>query len=298
MKKPAPLRKGDRVAIVSPASKIAPELIDGAVAALRNEGFKPVVMPHAKGVCGSFSGTAQERLADLQSALDDDRIRAILCSRGGYGAVHLLEELNQLPKEKFDKWLIGFSDITVLHALWHKKGVASMHGAMAKYIGRGADGFDCYTHELDMLCGERPMLTFGSHEFNHRGFVRGEIVGGNMAVLGGLIGSEFDPIEPGDILFIEDIAEHIYKVERMLWKLRLRGVFEKIGGVIVGQFTEYKPSADYQTMEMMIDSFFRDYTFPLAYNAPVGHVEANHPLLLGAEATLPVAPSMVTIAYN
>jgi len=295
---PAPLKEGDKVAIVSPASKINPLLIDAAVAQLRREGFDAEVMPHAKGECGSFSGTVAERLCDMRNALEDGDVRAVLCSRGGYGAVHLLGELDGLPAEAFDKWLIGFSDITALHALWGKKGVASMHGAMTKYIGKGPRGFRFYDKELDVLRGGKCDASFACHDANVDGVAMGKIAGGNLAVLGGLIGTPFDPIKPGCILFIEDIAEPIYKVERILWQLRLKGVFDVIGGLMVGQFTEYSPSADHASVEDMMESFFRDYSFPRAYGLPIGHIDDNHPLLLNTMATLTVTSASTTLTYR
>ena len=295
---PPPLHRGDKVAILSPASRIDPALVDAAAAQLAREGFDPVVMPHAKGVCGSFSGTCEERIADLQMALEDDAVRAILCSRGGYGAVHLLPSLDRLPASMFGKWLVGFSDITALHALWRRKGFASLHAAMAKHIGRGPVGFSCYEGELGILRGCGAHQSFGTHIYNMCGQASGTIVGGNLAVLGGLIGTPYDPVLPGCILFVEDIAEPIYKVERILWQLKLRGVFDSIAGLMVGQFTDYRPSADHASMEDMMERFFRPYAFPRAYGLPIGHIEDNHPLLLGCRATLSVTPASVNVEYD
>lgn len=293
---PAALKAGDRIAIASPASKIDPALIDAAASALAVEGFEVEVMPHAKGVCGSFSGSAAERLGDMRQALEDESVRCVLCSRGGYGAVHLLEELDRLPERCFDKWLVGFSDITALHALWGRKGVASMHGAMAKYIGRRGD-FACYDREMAILMGASADCAFEGSRFNRPGEAEGMVVGGNMAVLGGLIGTPFDPIVPGAILFIEDIAEPIYKIERMLWQLRLRGVFDRLGGLLVGQFTEYRPSADHEGMEQMIARAVEGYEFPVAMTLPVGHIEENHPLLLNRRAKMRVDAEGVKLSY-
>jgi len=295
---PAPLRKGDKVCIVSPASKIDPVLIDNACDALRREGFVPSVMPHAGGAFGSFSGTVDERLADMQAALADDEVKALLCSRGGYGTVHLLEALDRMPSRMFDKWLIGFSDITALHALWRKKGMVSLHGAMAKYIGRGSGGFGCYDEEMAILRGERPVMRFEGHLLNRAGETRGLVTGGNVAVMGGLIGTPYESVTPGSVLFIEDIAEPIYKVERILWQLKLQGVFDRIGAVLVGQFTDYRPSADHASMEEMLERFFRPYGFPVAYGLPIGHIEENHPLIMGAEATVKVTSACVEISYR
>lgn len=293
---PQALRPGDKVAIVSPASKIDPVLIDAAASRLRNEGFAVEVMPHAKGESGSFSATARERLSDMVMALEDDDVRCVLCSRGGYGAVHLLEGLDRLPAACFDKWLVGFSDITALHALWGHKGVASLHGAMAKYIGRG-DEFACYGRELEVLKGGDAGCSFGAHALNRHGSAEGRLTGGNLAVMGGLIGTRFDPVGDGDVLFIEDIAEPIYKVERILWQLRLKGVFGRLGGLLVGSFTEYRPSADYVRVEEMVAEFSKGLGFPVAMGLPIGHIDNNHPLLLNRRVLVDVGNEGVSIAY-
>lgn len=293
---PPPLRDGDRVAIVSPASKIDPALIDGAALRLEAEGFVPVVMPHAKGVCGSFSGTASERLADMRTALEDEDVRCVLCSRGGYGAVHLLPALDLLPAPLFNKWLVGFSDISALHALWRRKGVASLHAAMTKYIAMGEE-FPSYRRELDLLRGAPAGCSWDSHPYDRPGEVTAMVTGGNFAVIGALAGTPFSPIVPGCILMVEDVAEPIYKVERMLWQMRLSGDLARLGALIVGQFTEYRPSADWQTMEDMIRRNVEDYGFPVSFGAPFGHIADNRPLVLNRRATLKVQSGGVTLSY-
>jgi muramoyltetrapeptide carboxypeptidase len=293
---PRGLRPGDKIAIVAPASKINPDLIDAAAAQLTREGFRVEVMPHAKGTFGSYSGTADERLADLHTALTDPEVACVLCARGGYGAVHLLPQLDTIPAHCFNKWLVGFSDITALHSLWQRKGVASLHGAMTKHLGCGTD-FACYNSELAILCGASPDCHFPAHPFNRPGTATGMLVGGNMAVMGGLIGTPFDPILPGSVLFIEDIAEPIYKIERLLWQLKLKGTFDNLAALLVGQFTDYKPSADHTDMYSMIRSMVADYHFPVAFNLPVGHIEQNHPLLLNHPVTATITPTSLTLSY-
>lgn len=305
---PPALGRGNRVAIVSPASKIDPTLIDGAAAALESDGFECVVMPHAKGANGSFSGLASERLSDLEKGLADPAVNAIICSRGGYGAVQLLEKLDRLPKECFNKWLVGFSDITALHCLWTRKGYASLHGAMAKYIGRGS-GFPYYETEMEVLRGGNLTLMADTHPFNRYGCAEGVVTGGNLAVLGGLIGTPYDPFESvytaeavaRPMLFIEDIAEPIYKVERILWQLHLRGVFRRVSAVLVGQFTEYRPSADHPDMYTMMHRFFGSIDMPdipIVYDLPVGHIEANSPILFGCPTIVEATPSGITITQR
>lgn len=289
---PQPLATGDRVAIVSPASVIDHALVDGAAVTLRELGFEPVVMPHALGTRGSYSGSRDERLADMLSALRDPSVRAVLCSRGGYGAVHLLEDLRD-DIARDPKWLIGFSDISALHALWMSRGVTSIHGSMAKQLALGPD--TTATRRLtDLLAGRRPALTWEAtpEAANRAGSVTAPLSGGNLAVLDALVGTPYNALRPGHILFIEDIAEPVYKIERMLYHLRLAGILGSLAGLVVGRFTDYRPDCNHASMEAMIADMVAGYGYPVAFGAPIGHIgEDNMPVLHGAVTTLTVTDS-------
>lgn len=287
---PAPLRRGDTIAICSPAGKIDPKIVNGAIEVLRGQGYEIKLMPHALGEYGSFSGTPEERYADLRDAFADPDVRAILCSRGGYGVVHILDRLDKLPLADDPKWVIGFSDISALHALMARKGIASVHSSMCAHIKEGAADPDNEAL-LDILGGGRPVHIFDSHDFDRPGIATGRLVGGNVAVLADLVSTPFDLIQPDTILFIEDIAEPIYKIERILYQLRLSGVLGRLRGLIVGQFTDYKPSDDHPDMESMIRAAVAPYDYPVAFNVPVGHVDHNIPLIESATVTLKVSPS-------
>lgn len=287
---PAPLKKGDKIAIVSPAGKIAHEKVDGAVRELAAQGWQPIVMPHALGEYGSYSGTPDERFNDLRDALADPDVRAILCSRGGYGVVHILDRLAALPLADDPKWIIGFSDISALHALMASKGIASIHSPMAAQIMKGTDDPDTAAL-FAILRGDRPAYTFPSHQYDRRGIATGTLLGGNLAVLAELINTPYDILRPDTILFLEDVSEPIYKIERIFYQLRLSGLLDNIKGLIVGQFTDYKPDATYDDMETMIRDAIAPYDFPVAFNVPVGHVDHNLPLIESAKVTLKVSPS-------
>lgn len=294
---PRPLVQGDKIAIVSPSGPIKAELIDSAAAVLTRMGYEPVIYPHAKGKYGHFSGTHAERFVDLRDAFADPEIRAILCSRGGYGVVHNLDSLAKLPLRDDPKWVIGFSDISALHALLSSKGIASIHASMAKQVQLGDEHPD-NAPLFDILTGTMPSYTFEPHYYNHPGTATGRLLGGNLAVLADLINTPFDIIRPGTILFIEDIAEPIYKVERIMYQLRLSGVLEHLGGLIVGQFTEYRADDNHKTMEDMIAEMVAPYKFPIAFNVPVGHVDHNVPLVESSLATLTVAADSVTLTMT
>ncbi len=291
---PPLLTPGDTVALASPASAIDPALIQGACDALRAEGFTPLVMPHAAGRSGSFSGTAAQRLADMQSAIDDAAVKAVLCTRGGYGAVHLLSEL----KMHRPVWIIGFSDISALHAACLRSGWLSIHSSMAKELTlRRCEGNDANRRLFAILrTGHMPAIGFAPHPLNHPGQACGTLVGGNLAVINGLASTPFDVMNtPDPILVLEDVAEPIYKVERVLWRLRLSGALARLRGLVIGQFTDYRPSADHTDMYSMIASALDGLRIPVAFNAPIGHIDGNLPFVSGLRVRLTVSSNSSTI---
>lgn len=293
---PRSLGPGAKIAIVSPSSIIKPQNVYNALPVLRDRGWEPVVSPHAFDRHGSFAGTADNRYSDLAEALTDPEVDAILCSRGGYGAVHLLERLARLPLEDTPKWLIGFSDISALHALLTSRGIASIHAPMAKALAdNGADNADNRAL-LDFLAGEGLEYSLDPSPMNRPGDATGLLVGGNLSVISDLVGTPFDVIKPRRILFIEDVNEPIYKIERMLYQLRLSGVLADLAGLIVGKFSGCAPDADFASVNNIVADLTRDYSYPVAYDIPVGHVTHNIPLVCGAACSLSVGESSVEIS--
>lgn len=291
---PPTLKEGSTIAIVSPASRIDPELVAGACRRIEREGFVPLVMPHALGVSGSYSAPAAERLADLQAAIDNRAVGAILCSRGGYGAAHLLDGID-LHRPV---WIIGFSDVSALHALWHSRGYCSIHASMAKELTLNRCKDDDANRRLFEILrtGRMPAMEFESGVGSRPGMVTAPIAGGNLAVLEGLAETPYELIRPGSILVVEDVAEPIYKVERIFWRLRMAGILRGLRGLVVGQFTGWKPSADWPEMDTMLAQFAPDIDGPVAFGAPVGHIDGNLPFVEGAEVTLRVTPQKAVIS--
>lgn len=292
---PAPLKEGDRIALLSPAGIIKPQFVYDAVTVLQEQGWEPYVTPNALGRWGTYSGTDEERYADLEAAILDEGTKAILCTRGGYGAVHLLDRLDKLPLRENAKWIAGFSDISALHALMHKHGIASIHSPMTKQLSRFKGRDDDAQALFDIWRGNSQTYKVTGHEWNRQGEAEGELTGGNLAVLAGLIGTPFDIIRADGILFIEDVSEPVYKTERIMYQLKLSGVLGRLKGLIVGKFTEYTPSIDNRTMEEMILEMTKEYDYPVAFNVPVGHVEHNLPLVESVRTRLTVGEESVTI---
>ena len=295
---PQPLQSGDTIAIVSPSSKINSEYIKGAINRLESWGYRVVVGTHAYGAHGNFAGTPDDRLSDLRNALHDPEVKAILCARGGYGAVHLLDSI--APEEIRDnaKWIIGFSDISALHAAWVNAGVASLHAPMCKHLTIEPETQASTQYFRAILSGKRPQYHAEVHPFNRYGEVRARVVGGNLAVLCGLLRTPYDLFQENTILFIEDVGERTYKIERMLYNLELAGVLPRLAGLVVGQFTDYKEDPGMcATMYEMIAARVARYDYPVAFNFPVGHVTDNHPIIEGAEATLSVTSQGTILSF-
>lgn len=300
---PQPLRPGDRIAIISPATIVDPAYIDGAARLLAAEGYLPVVMPHAKGpASGSFAASDAGRLADLTDALRDPSVRAILCARGGYGCNHLLAHVPPALVAADPKWLIGFSDVSALHALWQSAGVVSLHAPMAKHLTLLPADHYCTRALMRTLSDGLPAETYSPpHPLDRHGEAEGTLVGGNLAVISGLASTPFDPLAvcPGEplLLFVEDISEAIYAVERMLIRIRLSDGFARVRGIVAGAFTEYRPDRNHPDMETMIARLMADLPdIPLALAFPAGHTDDNLPLPLGARGRLCVTPDGTILA--
>ena len=296
---PKPLQEGDSFAIVSPSSIIKPELVFTAMEALKNQGWQPYASEAVFGRYGTYAGPAEMRLADFEKAWESPGVHAIMCSRGGYGAVHLLDSLSRLSFAN-PKWVIGFSDISALHSLLASKGIVSVHAKMASGLDR-ENGTDTLSQDLfKILRGGGVDISVPADSLNRTGHAEGKLVGGNRSVLAGLIGTPYDVIAPGTILFIEDVDEPIYKIERILYQLRLRGVLPRLAGLIVGQFTGIKdPPKEYNEenpdMYTTIYNMVKGYGYPVAFNFPIGHVDDNRPVLCNAPARLDVTDEGVTL---
>lgn len=307
MKTPATLSPRDKIAIISPASVVDPGYIDGAARFFTSEGFEPVVMPHAKGPAdGSFAASDADRLSDILTAIGDPEIKAIFCSRGGYGCNRLLPDIPAGLVADNPKWLIGFSDISALHALWRKAGVVSLHAPMAKHLSSLPADHYCTRALMHILTDGLPVEYMAPHHhLNICGEACGVLVGGNLAVINGLASTPFDAFSPSGsspapILFIEDIAEQIYAVERMMMRLALSGALQRCNAIITGHFTEYRPDRNHTDMETMIRRLLDRFgiAVPVAFGFPAGHTDDNLPLPLGAMASLSVSSDCTTLTLT
>lgn len=298
---PPALKMGDRIAIVSPSSSPEAKTVEEGCQMLRQWGYEPVVAPHAQAEYHGFGGTIAQRTADLQWALADSTIKAIMCSRGGDGAVQLLPHLGLEAFRRNPKWLIGFSDITALHSASVQAGVMSIHGSMLHAIS-AQGGTDTVSVTLRrMLEGQLPTYHVDPHPFDQPGTAEGVLVGGNFSVLCGLAGSPYDCLNRADeglILFIEDTDEAMTKVDRMLHLLEVRGVLKKLKGILVGHFTKYKhPENGFDDMYHMLHEYLQHLNLPVCYGFPVGHRRPNFPLIEGCRVRLSVGAGGSQLEY-
>jgi len=293
------LKSGDVVQILSPASAVNPSYLEGAKKTLSGWNLNVHEGKYARSAYGRFAGTKQERIFDLQQALDDPDSKAVVMSRGGYGLAQIIDQINFEKFVKLPKWLIGFSDISILHAAVNKLGIASIHGIMAKHLAELLSTSEAVVHLREILFGRLPVYHLPSHPLDRQGKITAKLLGGNLSVLMGLRGTSFDlPFEDA-VLFVEDTGEKPYQVDRMIQNLRIGGIFEKISGLIVGQFTDYE--ADplmMQTIEEMFAEAVKNYSYPVCFNFPAGHIDYNLPLLLGENVTLEVSAENVLVDFN
>jgi len=295
-KQPEALQAGDKVAIVCPAGQMDEKRIQNCVQQLQTLSLEVIVGNTVGQKENYFSGSDTERLDDLQKALDDKTIKAIICGRGGYGISRIIDQLDLHYFKKHPKWIVGYSDITLLHTHINRHtSIATIHGPMA-----GA--FDSYPDSeypstiFPALMDTSLKYKIESHELNRIGTAEGELIGGNLCLLAHSIGSTSEPETKGKILFIEEVGEYIYSADRMFLQLKRAGWLDRIAGLVVGTFSDMKDTTTPFEMDIYsaIKKHVKDYKFPVVFDFPVGHTERNVALKIGAKYKLSVkSPSVV-----
>lgn len=297
---PKSLKKGDKIAIISPAGSVEPTQLEKGIEMIKSKGFEPVLGEnlYTKFSNGyNYAGTEEQRLKDMNWALNDSEISAVWASRGGYGCQHLIHGLNLKEFTKNPKWYIGYSDNTVIQSFLLKKGFVSIHGQTIKTSSFGVTE-ESYDLIFDILKGKKPKYSLQSNQFNKKGNnIEGELIGGNLALIYALLGTKYSFDFKDKILFIEDIGENFYALDRMMMSLELAGVFTKIKGFIVGGMTnmgdekenkQYEESFDEFANQLIADRISK-YNFPAVFDFPNGHIKDNRPLIIG---------SLVKIKFN
>ena len=296
---PPYLKKGDTIGITCPAGYMAKEKAQSCIETLQSWGYQVMVgKTLGSNSKNYFSGKDEQRLNELQAMLDDDSIHAILCGRGGYGVSRIIDQLDFTKFKKKPKWIIGFSDITVLHChLNSKLNIASLHAPMAAAFNDG--GYkNIYIKSLqNALIGKKNNYVVKPHRYNKPGVAQGELVGGNLALLVNMIGTKSDIITKNKILFIEDIGEYIYSIDRMMYQLKRSGKLDNLAGLIIGEFSDIKDTERPfgKTVYAAINDIIAEYNYPVCFDFTVGHGKKNVALKVGVNYQLAISNKQVKL---
>ncbi|MBQ3768416.1 MAG: LD-carboxypeptidase [Prevotella sp.] len=291
------MKAGDKVALVSPAYWVPEEAILQAAEVIKSWGLRPVIGPHTTSLnVDAYSGTADERASDMLWALEDDSIRAIICSRGGYGSLHLL---NRIPVECYQqhpKWLIGHGDITTLLYAIAGAGVMCIHGPMAFQIASSQEPATSITQNI--LFGKLPQYKTTNNPYNRCGHAEGILIGGNLSSYAAITGTKYNHSPKRDIiLFVEEVEESLHAIDRLFYTLRLQMDFERVKGIIFGSFNSIKYDLQFGSVEQMLIAHLRDLDIPICCGFPVGS-NSCLPLIEGAPCSLDVTADHTSLTFN
>jgi len=299
VKTPPFLQPGDIIGIVCPAGYMNIEKAQTCIDTLQQWGYG-VRLGKTLGSDSQnyFSGTDEERLADFQQMLDDDEIKAILCARGGYGVGRIIDSIDFKKFKKNPKWIIGYSDITILHAhVFSNYDIASLHSPMASAFNDGGNENEFVLSLKNALEGQKIKYQCAPHEFNRRGEAIGELVGGNLSLLANLTSTSSDIKTKGKILFVEDVGEYLYNIDRMFYHLKRAGKLHRLAGLIVGGFTDTKDTERPfgETAYEIIRDIVKEFKYPVCFGFPVSHEKENYALKVGVGYKLKVSKTKVTL---
>ena len=295
-KAPSRLKEGDTVLIIATARKVSRDEIAPAISILEAWGLRVEEGPSLYLSSDQFAGNDDSRASDLQWALDHPEAKAILIGRGGYGTLRIIDKVNFGAFEKNPKWIVGFSDVTILQNHVHNLGFQSIHGTMPFIFSNNGNAVRSLR---DLLFGKKVTYDVPLHPSNRAGAATGELVGGNLSILYALTGSASELDYKGKILFFEDLDEYLYHVDRMMLSLKRAGRFEKLAGVVVGGLSGMRDNSIPfgKTAEEIVSEHLLDYPFPVCFGFPAGHIEENIAFYHGAQARLTVGKNGTHIEF-
>ena len=287
MTTPDYLKKGDKIGIVACARKVSQEELQPAIDVFKNWGLEVLLGKYVFNADHQFAGTDDERAEDLQMMFDDNSVKAVICARGGYGILRIIDKVNFSKFQQQPKWMIGFSDVTVLHSHIHRMGIETLHAKMLLNINRDPESTETLRKAL---FGESLSYTIESHYLNKNGIAQGELTGGNLSLLYALTGSVSDIDTNGKILFLEDLDEYLYHIDRMMMNLKRSGKLDRLAGLIIGGMNDMKDNIipfGKTTEEIILDAV-KDYNYPVCFHFPAGHIDRNLALYFGKKIKLEV----------
>ena len=294
---PPPLKEGDLIYITAPAKATDAESVFFAKTFLEEKGFRVLLSSHCLGEHRYFSGTDEERISDMQYGIDHPEVKAILCARGGYGCVRIVDEINWANMLREPRWVIGFSDITVFHHRLMRLGIQSIHGSMPLNFEKNTS--DALITMLNILRGERPVITCPASDSNKLGEADGILIGGNLSIVYSMLGTDDAYIFDHSILFLEDLSEQLYHLDRMFFALKKTGALSKIKGLIIGGMTDLEDTDNPTglTIEEIVSQHFRYSQIPICYHFPIGHFSDNRSVIVGANVKLKVDKLTADLCY-
>jgi muramoyltetrapeptide carboxypeptidase len=298
--RPTFLKSGDRVAVIATAKKVLPGQLDGAMKMIASWGLELSLGRSLYAASGPFAGTDAERLADLQWALDDPSIKAVLFARGGYGTSRIIDSVDWTAFKSHPKWLVGFSDLTFLHgAVYRMLDVETLHAAMPIFFADGSANQGSESLKR-ALFGTHHRIRWAGHNLNRKGVASGKLIGGNLAVLVSALGTQSECDWAGKILFIEDLTEYLYRHDRLMVQLKRAGKLDGLAGVVVGQFTEMLDNDVPFGKDAygIIKEALSEFDYPVAFDAPIGHVLNNEAVFHGRSAELMVGEDSNLVFSN
>lgn len=298
MKIPPYLTKGDTVAILATARKIDHEPLEPAIKLLKSWGLNVVVGKTVGLENNQLAGADWQRATDFQEMIDNPSIKAIWCAKGGYGTVRMVDRVDFTKFKKNPKWFIGFSDATVLHSHINNMDICTIHGIMCVSVAHATP--EAIESFRKSLFGEKISYNIPAHKFNKPGKAKGELVGGNLSVLYSIIGSRSEIDYKGKILFIEDLDEYLYHIDRMMMNLERNGYFKNVKGIIIGGFTKMRDNDipwGHDALEIIQD-ITKQYNIPICFNFPAGHITDNRALVFGKEITMEVTAGGTKVTFE
>ena len=288
--RPEYLKKGGQVGLAAPARSVNEERILFAEEILHSWGLKTVRSPNLSGNHNQFSATIEQRLSDFQEFMDSPDIKAILCAGGGYGSIQIIDNISLRYFTKYPKWIVGFSDITIFHSALVKEGYVSIHASMPVKFDTTEESKESVLSIKNALFGDLKSYKIESYIDNIPGIAAGKLIGGNLSILTSLLGTRYELDYKGNVLFIEEVDEYLYHIERMMYSLKLSGKLQEISGLIVGSFTKVHDNEipfGKNEKEIILD-MVEEYDYPVMFDFPAGHDDLNNALYLGSEVRLEV----------
>ncbi|ARV11689.1 LD-carboxypeptidase [Gilvibacter sp. SZ-19] len=297
------LTPGDKIGLIAPARFITAEQLQPVLKLIESWNLVPVLAPNILQPHHQFAGPDPVRAQGMQQLLDDPEIKALWSVRGGYGSIRLLEHLDFSKFKRNPKWLLGYSDVTVFHNVLQNLGIASIHATMPIDLAELPTALGNHQNALEalkqILFGSTPELEFATTASNRSGSGRAALTGGNLSMLYSMCGSPYQVPTSGKILVIEDLDEYLYHIDRMLRNLKNNGLLADLSGLIVGGFTKiHDNSIPFgNTVKEIILDLVKPYDYPVAFDAPTGHIHNNYPLIFGRQANFEVTPRAVSLKY-